>query len=55
MNLSKLKKGELVALIEAYSDYVMEFEPSEGWPVCIYEFYDCEWQEYYKSKYMEGE
>lgn len=55
MDFNKLKKAELVALLEAYSDYVMGFTMREGWPVCVREFYDSEWEDYYKSKYMKGE
>lgn len=55
--LEHLDKPELLALACAYSDYVQYFNehPDEGRPVCIAEFYEHDWQDYFKERYMEGE
>lgn len=45
--MESLTKEELLELIKAYSDYVMEYyeEHDEGqYPVCVKEFYDYEYQ-----------
>lgn len=48
--LNDLSKKELLELISAYDDYIQgandENLYSSGWnPVCIMEFYECEFQE----------
>ena len=45
--MEKLTKKELLKLIKAYNDYVMTFyeEHDEScFPICIYEFFDNEYQ-----------
>lgn len=46
--LEKLNKEDLLKLLMAYSDYIMNFyeeHDCSSFPVCIYEFYDNEHQE----------
>ena len=46
--LEELSKEDLLKLLMAYSDYVMSFYEEHdlgSFPVCIYEFYDNEYQE----------
>jgi hypothetical protein len=49
MNFNNLDKDELAALLFAYDEYIQNANEddrfSDGWyPVCISEFYDCEFQ-----------
>jgi hypothetical protein len=47
VNLEDLSKEELQDLLAKYSDYVMNYEEEHelgGSPVCIYEYYDNEYQ-----------
>lgn len=54
--LDRLDKKELLALTEAYSDYVQYLQrTNESKPVGIAEFYEYDWQDYYKERYMKGE
>lgn len=47
----ELNIDELFHLTGEYSNYVMEFDyENSGTPVCIYEFYECEYQEYLKEQ-----
>ena len=52
MELFNLSKNELVKVMKAYNDYVMEYfeEHEEGCPCSIYEFYDNEYQEFYNTE-----
>lgn len=47
LNFEDLSKKELIDLIVAYNDYVIEYfeEHKEGTPVCVSEFFDNEYQE----------
>lgn len=47
LNFEDLSKKELIDLIVAYNDYVIEYfeEHEEGNPVCVSEFFDNEYQE----------
>ncbi len=53
MNLiTKLNSTELLHLLDNYSMYVTEFydeHSSAEYPVCVYEFYDNEYQEIIKE------
>jgi len=55
MELFSLNKNELVKVVKAYNDYIMEYfeEHEEGCPCSIYEFYDNEYQEFYVSNEVE--
>lgn len=55
--LDHLDKKELSALVNAYNDYVRHFDehPDEGKPVGLAEFYEHDWQDYFKERYMKGE
>ena len=47
----ELNIDELFHLAGEYSNYIMEFDyENSGTPVCIYEFYECEYQEYLKEQ-----
>lgn len=46
--LEELSKEDLLKLLMAYSDYIISFYEEHDYgsfPVCIYEFYDNEYQE----------
>lgn len=51
--LQKLNKNELIDLLVAYNDYILDFDedfqsvPLDRTPVCIPEFMDNEWKENY--------
>lgn len=47
-----LSREELEALAVAYSDYVMQIVEDECRPVCLGEFYEYDWQDYFKERYM---
>ena len=50
--LDDLNNAELLLLLTEYSNYVMEFygaHSSAEYPVCVYEFYDNEYQEIIKG------
>ena len=52
-NFNQLTYNELLNLINSYSDYVIEFydtHSSGEYPVCIYEFYEYEFQEILKEQ-----
>jgi hypothetical protein len=49
--LSKLSQEELLNLLKCYDEYIQQANDDDsykgGWqPVCISEFYDCEYQEW---------
>lgn len=52
MELFDLSKNELVKVVKAYNNYVMEYfeEHNEGCPCSIYEFYNNEYQEFYRKE-----
>ena len=44
-SIAELSKSELLRLMQEYNEYVMNYEEnSEGYPVCLEEFYDNEYQ-----------
>lgn len=49
--LNGLNKDELIDLLMAYNDYILDFDedfqsvPLDRTPVCVMEFYDNEYQE----------
>ena len=52
-----IPKVELVALLESYDQYIQEANEKQkydiGWlPVCLNEFYDNEWLEFYRDDWL---
>ncbi len=46
--ISEMNKNELLYFIELYNNYVVDFpdyHDSGSYPVCIYEFFECEYQQ----------
>lgn len=57
MNLNNLRQHELIKLIESYDRYIQNANNEDlfsmGWiPVCISEYYDCEYQEEVTRDYI---
>lgn len=49
MNLNKMNKAELIKLLQAYNEYIInDFEPwtLDRQPACVVEFYNNEYSEF---------
>lgn len=56
IRVDEMDKEELLFFIDCYNNYIIDFfdEHEEGMqPVCIYEFFDTEFQEILKDRAME--